>query len=249
MTTTPLFLVRAGALGRLAAGDAFVLDGDEGRHAATVRRIRAGERVDVADGDGRVARCEVAAAGRDRLDLAVLALDLVPAPSPAFVLAQALAKGGRDEQAVETATELGVDAVVPWQASRSVVRWEGERGEKARRRWAATAREAAKQSRRARVPAVADVVTTAGLAARAADAARTLVLHEAATRPLAGVELPAAGEVLVVVGPEGGITPEELTALTDAGGVTVRLGDEVLRASTAGPAALVVLAARAGRWG
>jgi 16S rRNA (uracil1498-N3)-methyltransferase len=248
VTTTPLFLVRAGALARLVAGDAFVLDGDEGRHAATVRRIRAGERVDVADGDGCVARCEVAAAGRDRLDLAVLALDLVPAPSPAFVLAQALAKGGRDEQAVETATELGVDAVVPWQASRSVVRWEGERGEKSRRRWAATAREAAKQSRRPRVPAVVDVVTTAGLAARAADAALALVLHEAATRSLAGVELPAAGEVLVVVVPEGGIADEELAALTDAGGVAVRLGGEVLRASTAGPAALAVLAARAGRW-
>jgi len=247
MTTTPLFLVHAGALGRLAAGDSFVLDGDEGRHAATVRRIRAGERVDVADGDGRVARCEVAAAGRDRLDLTVLALDLVPAPSPAFVLVQALAKGGRDEQAVETSTELGVDAVVPWQASRSVVRWEGERGEKARRRWAATAREAAKQSRRPRVPAVADVVTTAGLAARAADAALTLVLHEAATRPLAGVELPAAGEVLVVVGPEGGISDRELEALEAAGARTVRLGSTILRSSSAGPATLAVLNARS-RW-
>jgi 16S rRNA (uracil1498-N3)-methyltransferase len=245
--TTPLFLLPPGALAGLATGAALTLDGDEGRHAATVRRIRAGERVDVADGAGAVARCEVTAAGRDRLELAVLGLERTPPPSPAFVLAQALAKGGRDELAVETATELGVDTVVPWQAWRSVVRWEGERGEKARRRWAATAREAAKQSRRPRVPVVEPVVTTAGLAARVADAALALVLHEDAAVPLAGVDLPDTGEVLLVVGPEGGISGDELGELAAAGGLAVRLGAEVLRASTAGPAALAVLSARR-RW-
>jgi 16S rRNA (uracil1498-N3)-methyltransferase len=246
--TAPRFLVPAGALAGLAPGDPVTLDGDEGRHAATVRRIRPGERVDVADGAGVVARCEVTAAGKDRLQLAVTGVEQTPPPSPAFVLAQALAKGGRDEQAVETATELGVDAVVPWQAERSVVRWSGERGERSRRRWEATVREAAKQSRRVRVPVVAPAVTTDGLAARVRDAALALVLHEAAERPLAGVMLPAAGEVLVVVGPEGGIADGELEVLTAAGGVAVRLGAEVLRASTAGPAALAVLSASAGRW-
>jgi 16S rRNA (uracil1498-N3)-methyltransferase len=248
VTTTPLFLVRAGALARLVAGDAFVLDGDEGRHAATVRRIRAGERVDVADGDGCVARCEVAAAGRDRLDLAVLALDLVPAPSPAFVLAQALAKGGRDEQAVETATELGVDAVVPWQASRSVVRWEGERGEKSRRRWAATAREAAKQSRRAWLPQIGGDpdLSTKLVAERLRGAAAAFVLHEEADQRLSAVPLPDSGDIVLVIGPEGGIDDRELAAFDPA--VPVRLGAEVLRTSTAGVAAVAVLATRLGRW-
>jgi 16S rRNA (uracil1498-N3)-methyltransferase len=248
--TAPLFLAAPGALAAAAPGGGLVLEGDEGRHAATVRRIRAGERVDVGDGAGVVARCEVTAVpGKDRVELAVRAVDRVPAPSPAFLLVQALAKGGRDEQAVETATELGVDGVVPWQAARSVVRWAGERGERSRQRWAATAREAAKQSRRAWVPPVADAVTTVALAARAGTAALALVLHEAADRPLGTVDLPAGGEVLLVVGPEGGIADDELAALTAAGAVAVRLGTEVLRASTAGPAALAVLSARAGRWG
>jgi 16S rRNA (uracil1498-N3)-methyltransferase len=246
--TAPLFLVPPGRLDAVATGDGLVLDGEEGRHAATVRRIRAGERVDVGDGTGVVARCQVTSAGRDSLALGVVAVDRLPVPSPAFVLAQALAKGGRDEQAVEAATELGVDAVVPWQAARSVVRWEGERGEKARRRWAATARAAAKQSRRPRVPVVEAAVSTPRLAERARRSALALVLHEEAARPLADVEPPAAGEVLLVVGPEGGIAADELEVLVAAGAVPVRLGTEVLRSSTAGPAALAVLSTRTGRW-
>jgi 16S rRNA (uracil1498-N3)-methyltransferase len=246
--TSPLFLVPAGALAGLRPGAAYVLDGDEGRHAATVRRIRAGEWIVLADGEGVLARCEVTAAARDRLELRVSELESLPAPRVRLTLAQALAKGGRDEQAVETATEVGVDAVVPWQAGRSVVRWQGERGERARRRWESVAREAAKQSRRPRVPLVEEACSSAGLAVRAGLATLTLVLHEAASQPLVDVELPAVGEVLVVVGPEGGIAEEELASMVGAGALVVRLGPEVLRASTAGPIALGWVAARTGRW-
>jgi 16S rRNA (uracil1498-N3)-methyltransferase len=246
--TAARFLVPAGQLDVVAPGSAFVLDGDEGRHAATVRRIRAGERIDLADGAGVIARCSVSAAGSGRLDLVVEAVDRLPPPVLRLALAQALAKGGRDEQAVETATEIGVDVVLPWQAGRSVVRWQGERGEKAHRRWETITREAAKQSRRARVPLVEEARTTAALARRAGEATLALVLHEAAERPLLDVDLPAEGELLVIVGPEGGIADDELAVLADHGAVTVRLGPEVLRASTAGPVALGWLAARTGRW-
>jgi 16S rRNA (uracil1498-N3)-methyltransferase len=156
-------------------------------------------------------------------------------------------KGDRDDQAIEAATEFGVDEVVPWQASRSIVQWRGERGEKARRKWETTVAAATKQSRRARVPLVAELVTTKALASRIGGAAAAYVLHEDATESLAGQSLPAEGDVLVVVGPEGGITPEEVAALEAAGAVTVRLGQTVLRSSSAGPAALAVLSA-AGRW-
>ena len=172
-------------------------------------------------------------------------------PAPRLVLVQALAKGGRDELAIETATELGVDAVVPWQSARSVVVWSGERGERSRRKWGTTVRAAAKQARRAIVPQVRPTLTTAQLAASASAAAAVLVLHEAAGTPLTSVPLPEAGtdgEVLVVVGPEGGISDAELEALASAGGVPVRLGPHVLRSSSAGPAALAVLSARLGRW-
>jgi len=246
--TLPLFLVAPGRLTGLAAGAGFTLDGDEGRHAAAVRRIRTGERIDLADGEGTLAHCQVRAAGRDRLELLVDAVEPVPAPALRLALAQALAKGGRDEQAVETATEVGVDTVLPWQAGRSVVRWQGERGQRALNRWQAIAREAAKQSRRPRTPVVEPVRSTRELAQRAGAATLALVLHEAADRPLLEVALPSAGEVLVIVGPEGGISDDEVAQLTGQGAIAVRLGPEVLRASTAGPVALAWLAAGTGRW-
>jgi 16S rRNA (uracil1498-N3)-methyltransferase len=244
-----MFLVAPGRLAGLSSGSGFLLDGEEGRHAATVRRIRAGERIDLADGEGTLAHCEVSTAGKDRLDLRVTSVDQAPLPALTLALAQALAKGGRDEQAVETATEVGVDTVLPWQAGRSVVRWQGERGEKARTRWQAIAREAAKQSRRPRVPVVEVARSTRELADRAGAATLALVLHEAAERPLLDVPLPAAGELLVIVGPEGGIAADEVAALAERGAIAVRLGAEVLRASTAGPVALAWLAASTGRWG
>lgn len=252
--TSPLYLVAVGALDGAGPGSLVTLDGAEGRHAATVRRARAGEPIDVADGVGTVVRGSVDAVGRDTVTVRVAAVDHAPLSSPRLVLVQALAKGGRDELAVQTATELGVDAVVPWQASRCVVVWAGERGERSRRRWEDTVRAAAKQSRRSWLPPVGPVLSTASLAARVSAAVAAggagLVLHEDAGAPLTGVELPgiAPSEVLVVVGPEGGISEPELEQLTAAGGRAVRLGPQVLRSSSAGAAALAVLSARLGRW-
>lgn len=235
---------------KLPAGAGFVLDGPEGRHAATVRRLRVGEPLVLTDGRGGMASCRVAVLGdRDALRLDVLRCWHEPAPAPRVVLAQALLKGDRGELAVELATEAGVDAVLPWRAARCVARWEpGTRGERALRRWQTTAREAAKQSRRAWLPGVGEPVDTATLAVRAAAAARTLVLHESAQAGLASVELPPSGELLIVVGPEGGIDDAELDALTAAGAVAVRLGPTVLRASTAAAVALGALGVLTGRW-
>ncbi len=190
---------------------------------------------------------EVVAVGAGTLDLRVVSVASDPEPAPRFVLVQALAKNDRDDQAVEAATECGVDEVVPWQASRSVVQWRGERGEKARRKWDAVLVAATKQSRRTRRPVLAPTATTADVTRLVRRAAAAFVLHEDATEPLADVTLPDAGDVLVVVGPEGGIAPDELAALEDAGAVVVRLGSTVLRSSSAGPAALAVLSAMS-RW-
>lgn len=239
--TAPLFLHDD------LSGDLLVLDGPEGRHAATVRRVHLGEAVDLADGRGTRAHCTVTALERDIVHVRVLSREVEPEPSPRLVLVQALAKGDRGERAVELATEVGIDEVIPWQAQRCIVRWEGVRGEKALQRWRSTAREAAKQSRRARLPLVSHWLETAELLARMAGAT-TLVLHEQASAPLAGAALPLAGEVLLVVGPEGGITDDELADLVAAGGVAVRLGTSVLRTSTAGVAAAAVVSARTGRW-
>ena len=212
--TLPLHLMAPEALAGRGVGDVVRLDGPEGRHAATVRRTRVGEHLLLTDGAGLRVEGEVVAVGSGTLDLRVVSVATDPAPSPRFVLVQALAKNDRDDQAVEAATECGVDEVVPWQASRSVVQWRGERGEKARLKWDAVLVAATKQSRRTRRPVLAPTAGTADLVARVRDAAAAYVLHEDATLPLAGVTLPAAGDVVLVVGPEGGVSPEELASLT-----------------------------------
>lgn len=234
--------------GPLPAAGEVVLDGPEGRHAADVRRVRPGEVVLLGDGAGTLARAEVTGTAKGSVTTSVLERRETVPPLPSVTVAQALVKGDRGELAVELATEAGADTVVPWRAERCVARWDdGPRGEKALARWRATAREAAKQARRAFVPTVTDPVTTAGLTARVADT--VLVLEATASTSLAAARLPDRGEVLLVVGPEGGLTDAELDTLTTAGGVAVHLGPTVVRTSTAAAVALGALGARTGRWG
>lgn len=245
--THQLFLGDAAGLAAATPGATVVLDGDEGRHAAAVVRVRVGERYFVADGQGRRVLAE--AEQVDKTSVRGKVLEVVDEPEPAvrFVLVQALAKGDRDEQAIEAATELGVDEVVPWAADRSIVVWRGDRAAKSLAKWASVVTRASKQSRRARMPLTSSPVDLTSLVGRVGASALTLVLHEDSTEPLAGVEVPGSGDVLVVVGPEGGISDRELAALEAAGARSVRLGSTILRSSSAGPAALAVLNARS-RW-
>ncbi len=246
--TAPLFLVGPGELDGLGADDLVELTGAEAHHAATVVRLRTGEEVLVADRHGGRVRTRAEDVAAERVALRVTARVDDPDQAPRLVLVQALAKDGRDEAAIEAATELGVDEVVPWQADRSIVRWKGPKVDKGLRKWANTLERAAKQSRRGRWPRLADPVGTAELAARCGEAGATpFVLHEDAVTALSGADLPTEGDLLLVVGPEGGISPQELDRLVAAGARPVRLGPHVLRASTAGPAAVAVVSARS-RW-
>ncbi|MBB6419791.1 16S rRNA (uracil(1498)-N(3))-methyltransferase [Streptomyces sp. AK010] len=244
--TAPVFVVEHFDAG---GGGRYVLDGPEGRHAVSVKRLRAGEDVVLTDGAGRWADCVVLdTQGRDRL---IVQLDSVfeePAEQPRVTVVQALPKGDRGELAVETMTEVGVDAIVPWAAARCITQWKGDRGVKALGKWRATAREAGKQSRRVRFPEVAEAATTKQVAALLAGADFAAVLHESGDEPLATAELPSIGEIVLVVGPEGGVAPEELALFEEAGAQAYRLGRSVLRTSTAGTAAAAVLLARTGRW-
>ncbi|MEU3241489.1 MULTISPECIES: 16S rRNA (uracil(1498)-N(3))-methyltransferase [unclassified Streptomyces] len=230
----------------------YVLDGPEGRHAVSVKRLRQGEDVVLTDGAGRWAECVVLdTEGKDRLIVRVGSLAEEPAESPRLTVVQALPKGDRGELAVETMTETGVDAIVPWAASRCITQWRGDRGLKALAKWRATAREAGKQSRRVRFPEVADAATTRQVAALLAEADFAAVLHEDrdyGSEPLATAELPTAGRIVLVVGPEGGVSPEELDLFAQAGAKAYRLGRSVLRTSTAGTAATALLLGRTGRW-
>ena len=242
--TAPVFLADGADLG----GDVIVLTGPEGRHAATVRRIRPGERADVTDGQGLLAECVVTSAGGGQVELKVQARRAVPAPDPRIAVVQAIPKGERAELAVETMTEVGVDVIVPWEAERCVARWPADRAAKALGRWRSAAREASKQARRARVPEVTAAASAAGVAARIAAAAGAVVLEPGATQALSRLAVPLSGDIVLVVGPEGGISPAEMTAFTKAGAVPARLGDSVLRTSTAGAVATAVLMTATGRW-
>ena len=242
----PVHLVES--LADATVGSVVEVSGDEAHHAVAVRRLREGERVVLTDGFGTSVTGPVASTGKRVFTVTVDSVSRRDRPEPAVTVVQALPKGDRGELAVEVLTEVGVDVVVPWAASRSVAVWKGERATRSHAKWQATAREAAKQSRRSWLPTVAPLASTADLATLVAEADLAVVLHEDATTPLSAVEVPLAGRIVVVVGPEGGIAPEELTALADAGARSVRLGAEVLRTSTAGVVAVAALLARTPRW-
>lgn len=245
--TAPVFVLDS--LAGAAPGARIILEGTEGRHAVSVRRLQPGEEIVLTDGQGRgAAGVVVAAEGKDRLTVEVRSLREEPEPRTRITVVQALPKGDRGELAVETMTETGVDHIVPWAAARCITQWKGERGAKSLTKWRATAREAGKQSRRLRFPEVADAATTRQIAALLADADFAAVLHEEGAEPLATVELPAEGSIVLVVGPEGGVSPQELAAFAEAGARPYRLGHTVLRTSTAGTAAVALLLGRTGRW-
>lgn len=260
--SAPVFFLESSRLIEFTVGDVFTLDGAEGRHAGVVQRRGAGEIIDIVDGHGVRLTCVIEAVSGENLSLQVTQINHEPEPAFSLVLVQALAKGDRDELAIEAATELGVDAVIPWQADRSIVVWRGPRAAKSHARWQTTVRAATKQARRARLPQVEQPVSSSALVSRIAATTAAggvaLILHEQATQGLVDIdaiaglqhrdESVAQPEVLVIVGPEGGISDAERDAFVEAGGTLTLLGPHVLRTSTAGPAAIAVLSAMARRW-
>ncbi|MFL6109394.1 MAG: 16S rRNA (uracil(1498)-N(3))-methyltransferase [Marmoricola sp.] len=242
--TLPVFL--SDAVTGAVAGTSLVLDGDEGRHAATVKRIRVGEQLVLTDGAGTSATCTVTGAAKSSLELTVGSSSFADRATPTITVVQALPKGDRGELAVEVLTEIDVDRIVPWAASRSVAVWKGERAVKGRAKWEATAREATKQARRSWLPEIAPLASTEDVVSLIAEADVAVVLHEDADQPLAEVAFDGASSIVVVVGPEGGISDEELLAF--AGARAVRLGTSVLRTSTAGVAAVAAILSRTRRW-
>lgn len=236
-------------LGDVVEGSLVEVTGDEAHHAVVVRRVRIGEALALTDGVGTAATGRVEATGKRLLTVRVDGVRHDPRPQPELVVVQALPKGERGELAVEVLTEVGVARILPWAAARSVAVWKGERATRAHARWQATAREAGKQSRRTWLAEVSPLGRTTDVGELVASADLAVVLHEGATEPLAALAVPAVGRIVLVVGPEGGLTEEELARFVGDGARVVRLGDEVLRTSTAGVAAASALLARTPRWG
>ena len=233
-----------------AAGLAVTLGGSEGKHAVNVRRMRVGEGIQLSDGKGLRVRGTVSALGNNSLTVAIETVAQETAPTVGLTIVQALAKGDRDELSIQAATELGCWGVVPWQADRSISKWEGAKVAKSVDRWQTIVAEAAKQSLRVFEPIVAQPINSKQLASAVGDFDLVLVLDPTADVGLGSLEITGAHKsVAIVVGPEGGISDSELLALEQAGAKRVHLGEPILRTSTAGVAAIAVIQAKLGLWG
>jgi 16S rRNA (uracil1498-N3)-methyltransferase len=222
-------------------GSTIELDGAEGKHAVQVRRMRAGEAIQLSDGKGIRARGLVSEIRGSSLVVLVEEVITEQLPSRQITLVQALAKGDRDELAIQAATELGVTSIIPWQATRSISRWDGPKQAKGQARWQQIVSEAAKQSLRAFTPVVSNIAETKELGLQVQDFDLVLVLDTTATKQLSEQSIPKVGKLAIVVGPEGGIDQAELDLLEKAGAKLVSLGANVLRTSTAGPALIAAL--------
>jgi len=233
-----------------AAGLAVTLGGSEGKHAVNVRRMRVGEGIQLSDGRGLRVRGTVSALGNNSLTVAIDSVIRETEPTVGLTIIQALAKGDRDELSIQAATELGCWGVIPWQADRSISKWEGPKIAKSVDRWQTIVAEAAKQSLRVFEPKVAQPISSKQLNSSVGDFDLVLVLDPTAEAGLGSLEIsPAQKSVAIVVGPEGGISDSELSALEQAGAKRVHLGEPILRTSTAGVAAIAVIQAKLGLWG
>lgn len=246
--TLHVFLVETDDAVRAVTEGALTLTGREGHHAADVRRLRAGEAVEVTDGHGQRLACTVRRVSRAHVELVVDRASRESRETPVVTVAQALVKQDSAERALAAMTEVGVDAVLPFTAERSVVTWDDSRVERGLRRWRAAVEQAAKQARRAWVPDVAPPVDLDALSQRLRRADLALVLDAAGATPLADVDANGATDVVLVVGPEGGLSRREIDAMVSAGAMPARLGPTVLRSATAGPVAASVLLSRTQRW-
>ena len=253
----------------VVVGDRFRLTGAEAKHAS-VKRLEVGEGLVITDGATRAVQ------GSFLGDATVEVADILelPTPNPRVTVVQAIPKSDRAELAVDLAVQAGADRIVPWAARRAIAKWDGKEA-KAHAKWENAARAAAKQSRRLQIPEVTQLVRSPQELARVlglgeagtgndASAVHVLVLHEEATEPLPAVVTAAVGsasaaasdaasdagatEIALVVGPEGGISPEELAEFEQLGATPVRLGPEVLRTATAAAVALGAIGAVTDRW-
>jgi len=244
-----VFLIDPDRAAQATVGGSIVLDGSEGRHAVAVQRIRVGEQIDLVDGQGRrIGGSVTDITGKYAATIHVAQIDDEPEPRPRITAVQAIAKGDRGELAIQMLTEAGIDVVVPWQAEHSIAKWDSQKSVRNREKWQATTREAAKQARRSWVPRVDPLTGSAGVADLIANSGLAFVLDEEATTALTSIDASTAHDIVLVIGPEGGLSDNEREQFADAGADLVRLGPSVLRTSTAGVAALSVISSRIGRW-
>lgn len=219
-------------------GAQYTLSGDDGYHAARVLRVTVGEELMLSDGHGAWSKMRVAEVGKKSVDLIVLESGFQDASATMITVIQAVTKGERSKEAIELLTEAGADRIIPWQAARSIGKI--DRTDKGVDKLQVAASEASKQSRRFWIPEVGGVVDTRGAIAVVSEADLAIVFHEGATTKLSDLfgERKPIASVVIVIGPEGGITDEELVSMSEAGAKIALMGRPILRSTHAGIAAI-----------
>jgi 16S rRNA (uracil1498-N3)-methyltransferase len=230
---------------QLSTGQTQELSGDEGHHAVSVMRLSVGEQIKIADGSGNWVSGTITEVNKRSLKIDVAQRGNAQAGKPELVVVQAVTKSDRTKEMLELLTVGGADQIIPWQAERCISKWQSDSAQK----WMSSIKESAKQARRVKLPILADEVTTSQLVKLFQSTDKVVILHEGAMNGISQLNLSNNLErIILIIGPEGGISDAEISQLENAGAVTARLGDLVLRSAHAGFAALAAIQSSIGRW-
>ena len=230
---------------QISSGSTQELSGDEGHHAVKVMRLQIGEQIKIADNLGNWVSGAITEVGKKSLKINVSERGNAEHLKPELILVQAVTKSDRTKEMLELLTVAGADQIIPWQAQRCISKWKSDSTDK----WLTTIKESAKQARRVKLPVLSDAVTTNQLVKLFQAEDQIIVLHESAQLNLSQFNfVEYTKRILIVIGPEGGISEEEIAQLTSAKAVVVRMGENVLRSAHAGFAALSGIQTLIGRW-
>jgi 16S rRNA (uracil1498-N3)-methyltransferase len=236
----PLFFVD-----NLSGGNSQLLDKDEAHHAIKVLRVKIGEEIMISDGSGNWVSGPIEELGKKTLLIEVSNQGQKKLNKPELVIVQAITKSDRNKEMLELITVAGVDRIIPWQSDRSISKWQSDSADK----WELTVKESCKQARRVTMPKLSKSVNSKQLGEELSSVPFSIIFHEAASTNFSEVNVPSdISSIYLIIGPEGGITDEELLMFKGTTSNIVRLGEPVLRSAHAGFAALAAVQTKLGRW-
>jgi 16S rRNA (uracil1498-N3)-methyltransferase len=222
-----------------------VLENEEAHHAIKVLRLNTGEVIKISDGVGNWVSGPIVEIAKKELYISITERGEIQAAKPELVLVQAVTKSDRNKEMLELAVEAGVDRIIPWQSERSISKWQSDSEQK----WQVGIKQSCKQARQVKLPQLMQVMSTSEVIKSIGEGGFGIVFHEEASTKFSDLTIPnSQSSVYLVIGPEGGISEQELLSFQNNGSKVVRLGDTVLRSAHAGFAALSAVQTKLGRW-
>ena len=230
---------------QISTGQRQVLENDEAHHAIKVLRLNTGEVIKISDGVGNWVSGPIVEIAKKELFISITERGEIQAAKPELVLVQAITKSDRNKEMLELAVEAGVDRIIPWQSERSISKWQSDSEQK----WQVGIKQSCKQARQVKLPQLMQVMSTTEVIKSISEGGFGIVFHEEASTKFSDLTIPnSQSSVYLVIGPEGGISEQELLSFQNIGSKVVRLGDTVLRSAHAGFAALSAVQTKLGRW-